>query len=89
MGKPKYERSFQGYLITPEVYAKANELKDSSPDLHKDLMDSIRYEQKHLKAYLKGKTQFQWGWDVVQNKFGMKSRTPHMERVKFTLNALA
>lgn len=80
---PKYVRRFLGKVITPEVYAEIKRVEQGNPELGEVLREQARFEQKHLKAYLKGKTEFQDGWKVNERGF----KIPNIERVKFSLTA--
>ena len=72
MEKVKTERSFGGILVTAENY------RTLDPEQRK-------LENKHLKAYLKGKEFFRHGYTEMTNEYGMIERVPAIYFVKQNL----
>lgn len=79
MSKPKWERKFLGEII----------LGSSDRRLTEEEKEKGRFENKHLRAYMQGKSHFQWGWINVKHPLtGGDMKVPNMVEVKQELNKL-
>lgn len=76
MGKPKWDRKFYGKIIVGQTDRK---MTDEERQLAK-------YENAHLKAYMKGASHFRWGTETIKHHLtGADVEVPHYEEVKFEL----
>lgn len=69
MSKAKYDRQYLGITVTAQNY---RELMDAAIKDGKNPRYEINYHNKHLKAYLKGRDTFTYGfrYDEDGNKVG-------------------
>lgn len=77
MKELKITREFLGDLVTSESYRRIKP---------KEIKESIQrsFHNKHLKAYLKGKDEFQDGWQHFED--GSKKPIFYPVQQKFTVN---
>lgn len=75
MSKPKWDRKFGGEIIVGTTDRKLTEGEKAFS----------KFEQKHLKAYLQGKTEFNYGYEMKFDPYGNEYRGPIVHQVKYEL----
>lgn len=78
MEKLKITREYLGTTITAKNYREINPKENPNRDLR-------NFHNKHLKAYIQGKDEFQHGW--IRNEDGSKRPKMHQVQQKFTVSS--